>query len=104
MNIWLIFILAGLGTYLIRISGVVLLGDPERIPVPVQRALKMVAPAAMGAIIANALFLDQGQWREFGAWHLAAVVAIGVAVWRHSQGWSMLAGALAFAVLLATGM
>lgn len=104
MNIWLIFILAGLGTYLIRISGVVLLRDPERIPVPVQRALKMVAPAAMGAIIANALFLDQGQWREFGAWHLAAVVAIGVAVWRRSQGWSMLAGALAFAVLLATGM
>ena len=104
MSVWLIFILAGLGTYLIRISGVMLLRDPERIPVPVQRALRMVAPAAMGAIIANALFLDQGQWRELGAWHVAAAVAIGVAIWRRSQGWSMLAGALAFAVLLASGM
>ncbi len=104
MSVWLIFILAGLGTYLIRISGVMLLRDPERIPVPVQRALRMVAPAAMGAIIANALFLDQGQWRELGAWHVAAAVAVGVAIWRRSQGWSMLAGALAFAVLLASGM
>lgn len=104
MNIWLIFVLAGLGTYLIRISGVVLLRDPERIPVPIQRALRMVAPAAMGAIIANALFLDHGEWREFGAWHVAAAVAIGVAIWRRSQGWSMLAGALAFAVLLASGL
>lgn len=104
MSVWLIFILAGLGTYLIRISGVMLLRDPERIPAPIQRALRMVAPAAMGAIIANALFLDQGQWRELGAWHVAAAVAVGVAIWRRSQGWSMLAGALAFAVLLASGM
>src|SRR5690606_15930176 len=100
MNIWLIFLLAGLGTYVIRISGVALLRDPEKIPVPVRRALRMVAPAAMGAIIANAVFLDDAQWRALGAWHLAAVVAIGVALWRRSQGWSMLAGALAFAVLL----
>ena len=101
MNIWLIFLFAGIGTYLIRISGVILLKDEERIPVPVRRALRMVGPAAMGAIIVNALFLDEGEWRAFGPWHIAAAVTIGVALWRRSQGWSMLAGAVAFAALIA---
>ena len=104
MSVWLIFLFAAIGTYLIRISGVVLLKDPDKIPVPVRRALTMVGPAAMGAIIVNALFLDHGEWRAFGAWHIAAVVAIGVALWRRSQGWSMLAGAIAFAALIATGV
>ena len=104
MTIWLIIIAAGLGTYLIRLSGILLLRDEERIPVPVRRALRHVGPAAMGAIIASALFLDHGQWRALGAWHLAALGAIGVALWRRSQGWSMLAGGLAFAVLIAAGL
>ncbi|MCR6711931.1 MAG: AzlD domain-containing protein [Demequina sp.] len=104
MNIWLIFLIAAIGTYLIRISGVVLLKDEERIPTPVRRALRMVGPAAMGAIIVNALFLDHGEWREFGAWHIAAAVAVIVALWRRSEGWSMLAGAVVFAVLIATSL
>jgi branched-subunit amino acid transport protein len=104
MTIWIIIIAAGVGTYLIRLSGVLLLKDEDRIPLPVRRALRMVGPAAMGAIIASALFLDHGEWRAFGAWHLAALVAIGVAVWRKSMGWSMLAGAITFAALLAAGL
>jgi branched-subunit amino acid transport protein len=104
MTIWIIIIAAGVGTYLIRLSGVLLLKDEERIPLPVRRALRMVGPAAMGAIIASALFLDHGEWRAFGAWHLAALVAIGVALWKRSMGWSMLAGAVTFAVLLAAGL
>ncbi len=79
----------------------VLLRDPEKIPAPVRRALTMVGPAAMGAIIVNSLFLDQHEWRAFGPWHVAALVAIGVALWRRSQGWSMLAGAFVFAVMIA---
>lgn len=104
MMAWIIFAAAAVGTYLIRISGLVIFRDPERIPEPVQRALTMLGPAAMGAIIANALFLDEGQWRAFGAWHIAAVVAVAVALWRRSQGLSMLAGALVFAALLASGL
>lgn len=104
MSIWWIFAIAAAGTYAIRISGVVLLKDEERIPTPIRRALRMVAPAAMGAIVVNSLFLDQGQWRGFGAWHIAAAVAIGVAIWRRSDGWSLLAGAVAFAALIAAGV
>lgn len=102
MTAWIVFALAAIGTYLIRISGLVIFSDPERIPAPVQRSLKMLGPAAMGAIIANALFLDGEQWRAFGAWHIGAAVAVGVAIWRRSQGWAMLAGAVTFATLIAS--
>jgi hypothetical protein len=58
----------------------------------------------MGAIIANSLFLDADGWRDFGAWHLAAAVAIGVALWKRSSGWAMSLGAAAFALLLVAGL
>ena len=103
MNVFLIFLAAGIGTYLIRLSGVMLLRDRE-LPPRVSTALSLVGPAAMAAIIANSLLLDQGAWRGFGAWHLAALVAIGVALWRRTSGVAMAAGAVAFAALLAAGL
>ena len=103
MTVLLIFIAAGIGTYLIRLSGVMLLRDRE-LPPRVARALSLVGPAAMAAIVANALLLDHGQWRSFGAWHLAALVAIGVALWRRTSGVAMAAGAVAFAALLLAGL
>jgi len=104
MKIWLIVILAGVGTYLIRASGLLFFRDEEKIPPIVRRALRMIGPAAMGAIIGNALFLDDGGWRAFGAWHIAALVALGFAVWRRNLALTMLAGAGAFAVLLLWGV
>jgi branched-subunit amino acid transport protein len=104
MRVFLIFTAVAVGTYLIRLSGIALLSNPERIPPRVQRALGLVAPTAMGAIIVNSLFLDEGGWREFGAWHLAAAVAIAVALWRRSSGWAMSLGAAAFALLLVAGL
>lgn len=103
MTVFFVFLVAGIGTYLIRVSGIALLSDPERLPPRLRRALALVAPTALGAITVNSLFLDAGQWRAFGAWHVAAVVAIGVAIWRRSAGWAMTAGALAFAILLIAG-
>ena len=104
MRALLIFTGAAVGTYLIRISGIAFLSDPERLHPRVRRALTLVGPTAMGAIVVNSLLLDAGQWRSFGAWHLAAAVAIGVALWRRSAGWAMTAGAAAFVVLLVSGM
>lgn len=103
MTVLLIFVAAGVGTYLIRLSGVMLLRDRE-LPPRVTKGLSLVGPAAMAAIVANALLLDEGQWRSFGAWHLAAVVAIGVALWRRTSGVAMAAGAVAFAALLLAGL
>ncbi|MDN4478624.1 AzlD domain-containing protein [Demequina lignilytica] len=103
MTAFLIFLAAGIGTFAIRLSGVLLLRDRE-LPPRIAKGLSLVGPAAMAAIVANALLLDEGAWRGFGAWHLAALVAIGVAVWRRTSGVAMAAGAVAFAALLLAGL
>ncbi len=103
MRATLIFLAAAAGTYLIRISGIVLLGGRRTLPPRVMHALSLIAPAAMAAIIANSLLLDHGEWRAFGAWHIAGAVAIGFALWRRNTGWPMLAGAVVFAGLLVAG-
>ncbi|WP_430868232.1 AzlD domain-containing protein [Demequina aurantiaca] len=104
MMLFLAFLLAGIGTYLIRISGVTLLGGDRELPESVNKTLKLIAPAALAAIVANALILNGGEWRGFGAWHLAAIVAIGVALWTRSMGWTLVVGAISFAALLALGL
>jgi branched-subunit amino acid transport protein len=100
MKIWLIFILAAIGTYAIRVSGLALFRDEDRMPPVVRRALRMIGPAAMGAIVGSSLLLDHGVVRPFGAWHVAAIVAIGFAAWKRNLALTMLAGAAVFAVLL----
>ncbi len=102
--IWLVFALAGIGTYLIRLSGIALLGDEDRIPPLARRALRMIGPAAMGAIVGNALLLDGEGWRPFGAWHVAAIAALAVGLWRRSLGLTLLAGAAVFAALRLVGL
>ncbi len=104
MTAFVVFTVAAVGTYLIRVSGILLLGGDRELPPRVRKALSLVAPAAIGAIVANALFLDQAEWRGFGAWHLAAVVAVGVALWKRSMGWTLLSGVVAFAALLLAGL
>ena len=104
MRTFLIFLVAAIGTYLIRVSGIVIFGKDRRIPPRVARALQLVGPAAMAAIVANSLLLDEGAWRPFGAWHLAAIVAVAVALWKRTSGWTMVSGAVAFAALLLAGL
>jgi branched-subunit amino acid transport protein len=104
MRIWLIFILAAIGTYVIRVSGLALFRDEDRISPLVRRALRMIGPGAMGAIVGNSLLLDHGAWRPFGPWHIAALVAVGFAAWKRNLGLTMLAGAAVFAVLLLVGL
>ena len=100
----IVFTAAAVGTYLIRLSGILLLGGDRELSPRLRKMLSLVAPAALGAIVANALFLEGTQWREFGAWHLAALVAAGVALWKRSMGWTLLAGVVAFAALLLAGL
>ncbi|MDN4476412.1 AzlD domain-containing protein [Demequina sp. SYSU T00192] len=104
MRTFLIFLAAAIGTYAIRVSGIVMFGGERRLPERVERSLRLVGPAALAAIVANSLLLDEGEWRPFGAWHLAAIVAVGVALWKRSSGWTMAAGAAAFAALLLAGL
>ena len=80
MSAWLTVILAGVGTYLIRVSFVVALQDIE-VPELVQRALRYVPPAVLAALSIPPVVAPDGQLGiippapEFLAAIVAAVVA-----------------------------
>ncbi len=59
MNLWLVFIAAGLITYGIRLSFILLM-DRMEIPLVVQRGLRFVPPAVLTAIIFPELFVQEG--------------------------------------------
>jgi len=104
MMLFVAFVIAGVGTYLIRLSGILMLGGDREFPESVTKTLRLIGPAALAAIMANALLLDGGSWRGFGAWHIAAILAIGVALWKRSMGWTLAVGAASFAALLSLGL
>ncbi|MFV1989883.1 MAG: AzlD domain-containing protein [Acidimicrobiales bacterium] len=87
-------LLAGVGTFFIRSSALVILGD-RAIPDRVQQTLRLIAPAVLSAIAANSLLLDSGDIRPLGSWHLAALVAVGVSLKTKSLGWTLAAGLVA---------
>jgi branched-subunit amino acid transport protein len=80
MSVWLAILVAGLGSYLFRISMVVL-ADRVTMPALLERASTFVAPAAFaalaaGGIAANTAGVDVAGWTA----PLAAVVIAVVAV------------------------
>ena len=86
----LVVLVAG-GTLLMRASMVTLLADVT-IPLRVEQALGLVAPAVLAGLVAQTLFLDGGDVRPFGTWYLAAAVAAVVAWRTRSFGWTLLIG------------
>lgn len=83
------FVLAGIGTYLIRVSAIALVGQGVTIPPRLERRLRLIAPAVLSAIIANGLFLDQGRVNDRVSWYAGTAVAVFI-VWRfRSAAWAM---------------
>jgi branched-subunit amino acid transport protein len=60
MRLWLILLAAGVLTYAMRLSFILLWGKIE-VPVWLQRALRFVPPAVLTAIIFPELFLPGGE-------------------------------------------
>ncbi len=85
--------LAGIGTYLFRVSFVVLLARIEQIPAQLEEGLRMIPPAVLAAIVAQGIILDDGGGvRGPSTWHLAAAVS-GLVAWRtRSVLWCLGAG------------
>ena len=82
MNIWLVMLLGGALTFLMRLSFIYLFGRFD-IPAVVKRMLRFVPPAVLSALIAPALFLPNNIL-DLGLDNhrlLAGVIAILVA-WR----------------------
>lgn len=86
----LVFAVA-VGTLAMRASMVTLLADVT-IPLRIEQALSLVAPAVLGGLVAQTLFLDGGEIRPFDTWYPAAAVAALVAWRTRSFGWTLLAG------------
>lgn len=96
-------VLAGIGTYLIRLSAIALAG---RFPPPgpsTEATLRFIAPATLAALVVNSLLLDDGSFTVRVEWWLAAVVVAAV-TWRwKSAGLAIAAGMFAVWLLTTIG-
>jgi branched-subunit amino acid transport protein len=82
MNVWLTMLLAGILTYAIRLSFILLLGRME-IPPLLRRALRFVPPAVLTAIVFPELLIRDGSLAlsPGNPRLLAGILAVAVA-WR----------------------
>jgi len=93
MNPWLIILIVGLASYLIRLSFIGILGRVA-VPAYVERPLRFVAPAVLAAIAIPELVAPSGAI-DFGLDNLrlvAGVIAITVAWKTRSMGPTIVAG------------
>jgi branched-subunit amino acid transport protein len=79
------------GTYGLRAS-VILVASRTTMAPRVEATLRLIPPAVLSALVANALVLDHGEVRPFGPWYLAAAIAAVVALRTRSSGWTLLSG------------
>ena len=89
-DVALVAMVAG-GTLLMRASLVALLANVT-LSQRVEQALSLVAPAVIAGLVAQTLFLEDGDFRPLGTWYLAAAVAALVAWRTRSFGWTLIAG------------
>jgi branched chain amino acid efflux pump len=82
LSIWLVFILGGALTYLIRLSFIVLIGR-RSVPPIISRLLRFIPPAVLTAIIFPELFITKGQLNlSFGNTRLLAGGLAVLVAWR----------------------
>ncbi len=95
-------LLAGLGTYLLRLS---FIGLSSRLGTPSPRTeevLRLIGPAVLAAIVADQLFVGERTWILQWDWWIAGVLA-GLIAWRwKSAGLTMVTGMVIVWVLDAT--
>ncbi len=96
--------LASALTFAIKYAGIALFAGDRELSPGWARTLELAGPAAMAAIAANTLMLDGDDFRTLGAWHLMALAAAAVAIWKRDTNWILLCGAVAFAVFRMLGL
>ena len=100
MNIWLVMLLGGLITFLIRFSLIYLFGR-FKVPETMRQALRYVPPAVLSAIIFPELFLHDGTLHLAfeNTRLLAGLIAIVVAWFSRNTLITIIAGMLALFLL-----
>ena len=103
-RVWATILIVGAGTYLIRVVFFAFAARSDRMPAPLQRALRYIPPAALSAIAVPPLLRPTGGGLDLvHPVTLAGLVAAVVAFRTKSVPWTMLAGlaaAMAFDALL----
>ena len=79
------------GTLAMRASMVTLLANVT-LPMRVEQALGLVAPAVLAGLVAQTLVLQGGDVRAFDSWYVAAAAAALVAWRTRSFGWTLVVG------------
>lgn len=72
-----VFCIVGAATFAIRSCAVVAIGRGLEVPDRVARTLRLVGPAVLSAIAANALLIDDGEFGTTWPWIVAAALAAG---------------------------
>lgn len=100
MNIWLIMLIGGLVTFLIRFSFIYLFGK-FHISETVRKALHYVPPAVLSAIVFPELLIPNGSWNMSleNYRFLAGLVAVLVAWFSRNTLVTILAGMLVLFLL-----
>lgn len=105
MRVWAIFAIAGLGTYLIRASFIVV-GSRVTLPPRVERSLRHVGPAVFAAIVAPPVIGTAGVTGIADRVpEVVATVAAGLVAWRTGRvTWVLAVGMLTLWALRALGL
>ena len=86
MTIWTVILLAGVGSFLLRLSFLALVRG-DQVPDLAQRALRLVPAAVLAALVVPAV-TPAGDWTR-----PAAAVVAALAAWRtRSMLWTLVAG------------
>ena len=91
-------ILLAVGTYLMRAS-VILLAAGREIPPRAEATLRLIPAAVLPALVAEAVAFEGDAIRPLGPWYVALAIAVAVAAWRRSVGWTLVLGMASLWVL-----
>lgn len=82
-NIWLIILLAGVGTYLLRLSFIALFDRISEVPPWWKRVLELIPPSVLAALIfPGILVLDGSLVLSLGNERIIAGVLAAIVAWR----------------------
>ena len=101
---WVVIVLAGIATFAIRDSFLLVASRLAALPDTARELLRMIPPAALAALVVPALLRTDGEVVLFGPRPLAGLVALGVAWWSRSVAATIAVGLVAvvgFELLLA---
>lgn len=81
-QVWLVILVAGLGTYLIRASFLFLFEQVGGVPPRLERALRYVPAAVLAALVVPALLATDGSLTVLGNDRLLAGALAALVAWR----------------------